>query len=52
MKTLKNIGATLLTAWMIWVSATTVINQVKTELNEYRIDSISPVLQELTEKRE
>lgn len=50
MKILLSIGATLLTAWILWVSATLVEAQVSLELIEYKIDSLSPALQELSEK--
>ena len=50
MKTFISIGATLLTAWILWVSATLVDAQVTLELIEYKIDSLTPALQELSEK--
>ena len=51
MKTLVSVVATLLTVWIIWVSAAIVESQVTLELIEYKIDSLSPALQELSEKR-
>jgi hypothetical protein len=50
MKTIIGIGATLLTAWIIWVSTTLVDTQVTIELVEYKIDSLNPLLHEIAIK--
>lgn len=45
---IRNIVAGLLIVWATWVSTSIVDNKVTIVLVEYKVDSLNPVLQDVT----